>query len=365
MPHNQTSSRVVRQGEIDVSENPPFGSQDPQQPDQGSGYPPPPSNPGQPAPGGYPPPPGYGQQPQTPGGYPPPPGYGQQQAPGGYPPPPGYGQQPQTPGGYPPPPGYGQQQAPGGYPPPPGYGAQPGGYGAPIQPTPGFGGPGGTPQLTVGDAIGYGWHKFKGNAGVWIGILVIAFLINVAVSLVFTDWSSFSSTESGGEIAFQAGPDFTVWGIIGQIVTAIVAYLVSAALIRGALHELDGNRPGIGAFFQFSNVGAIIIASFLVGLMTGIGLVLFFIPGIIIAFLCYWTMQFVLDQQQDAITAIKSSFGAISANVGPLVLLTLALVGINFVGALLCGLGLLVTVPLTIIASTYAYRVVVKGVVAP
>lgn len=308
-----------------MSENPPPGPPDPQQPDQGTGYPPPPPNLDKSAPGGYPPPPGYGQ--------------------------------PQTPGGYPPPPGYGQ---PGGYPPPPG-----GGYGAPIQPTPGFSGPGGTPQLTVGDAIGYGWRKFSGNAGVWIGILVIAFLINVAVGLVFFDWSSVSNAGAGDEFTIQTGSGFSLWGILGQIVSAIVAFLISAALVRGALHELDGNRPGFGAFFQFSNVGAIILASLLVGLMTGIGIVLFVIPGIIVAFLCYWTMQFVIDQQQDAITAIKSSFAAISANVGPLVLLTLALVGINFVGALLCGLGLLVTAPLTIIASTYAYRVVVRGVVAP
>lgn len=336
-----------------MSENPPPGGPDPQDPQNpaqppnpASGYPPPPPNYGQPQQGGYPPPPSYGQ---PPGGYPPPPGqpnYGQ-----------GTGAQP---GGYPPPPGYGQPQPGyGGYPPPP-----PGGYDAPIQSAPGFGGPGGTPQLAVGDAIGYGWNKFKNNAGTWIGILVVAAVISIAVSAIFTDWGSITDTDSAS-FADSAGVGFSLWGIIGRIVTTIVGYLISAALIRGALHELDGNRPGFGAFFQFRNVGAIIIASFLVGLMTGIGLVLLIIPGIIIAFLSYWTLQFVIDQDQDAITAIKSSFSAISQNVGPLLLLALALIGINFVGLLLCGLGLLVTIPLAIIASTYAYRVVVGGRVAP
>ncbi|MGW0174500.1 hypothetical protein ACWDUM_11705 [Rhodococcus sp. NPDC003322] len=319
-----------------MSENPP-GAPDPNHPQQPPNQGTPPPNSGQPGYGQ----PGYGQP--GPGQ----PGYGQQPTygqPGGYPPPPGYGA-PQ-PGGYPPPPGYGTPQ-PGGYPPPP----PSGGYGAPLQPAPGFGGPGGTPQLTIPDALGYAWNKFKANAGVWVGITVIIFLIELVVSFIFGFNDSYDSF----------GDYFTFWRILGTVVSAIVSYLVNAALVRGALHELDGNKPGIGSFFQFTNVGAIILASLLVGIITGIGFVLFIIPGIILAFLTWWTLQFVVDKEQDAVTAIKSSFRAISENVGPLVLLALVLVALNIVGALLCGLGLLITIPLTTIASTYAYRVVVGG----
>jgi len=250
------------------------------------------------------------------------------------------------PGGYPPPPGYGAGE--GGYPPPPGYGAD-------AFSAPGFGGPGGTPQLTVGDALGYSWNKFKANAGIWIGIVLIAAVIEVALSLIFNTGNTSGDFSSA----------FTVWGIFGTIVTTVVGYLIQAAMIRGALHEVDGNKPAIGSFFQFNNVGAIILASVIVGVLSAIGFVLLIIPGLIIVFLTWWTLQFVIDQNQDAITAIKSSFSAISQNVGALLLLALALVGINIVGALLCGLGLLVTIPLTVIASTYAYRVVVRGPIAP
>ncbi|SEK59142.1 hypothetical protein [Rhodococcus maanshanensis] len=347
-----------------MSENPPPGQPGnegtpdnpipPQNPPAG-GYPPPPGYPqpgATPPPGGYPPPPGgYPPPPSgTPGGYPPPPGYPQQGAPqpGGYPPPPGYPQQggaPNMPGGYPPPPGYGAGE--GGYPPPPGYGAD-------AFSAPGFGGPGGTPQLTVGDALGYAWNKFKSNAGIWVGIVLIAAVIQVALSLIFGTGNSTDFSDA-----------FSPWSILGTIVTTVVGYLIQAAMIRGALHEVDGNKPAIGSFFQFNNVGAIILASVIVGVLSAIGFVLLIIPGLIIVFLTWWTLQFVIDQNQDAITAIKSSFSSISQNVGPLLLLALALVGINIVGALLCGLGLLVTIPLTVIASTYAYRVVVRGPIAP
>lgn len=212
------------------------------------------------------------------------------------------------------------------------------------------------PKLGVGDAIGYGWDKFKNNAVVWIAIVLIAFVIQVAINFLF-GLGNTTDTDYDGGISIGFG----IWQFIGTVVSAVIGYLISAAFVRGALHETDGRKPGFGDFFQFTNVGAVILAGILVGLATGIGFVLCILPGLVIAFFTWWTMQFVIDRNQDAVTAIKSSFSAISSNAGPLLLLTLALFGINIVGALLCGLGLLVTVPLTIIASTYAYRVVTGG----
>ncbi|MFJ2668693.1 hypothetical protein ACIO14_30540 [Nocardia fluminea] len=215
------------------------------------------------------------------------------------------------------------------------------------------------PTLGVGDAIGYGWTKFKDNALVWIGMVVVAFLIQAVISFLFGLGNS-GDTDYDGGVSFGFG----LWQILGTIVSTVIGYLISAAFVRGSLHETDGNKPGFGSFFQFTNVGAVIIAGLLVGLATGIGLLLCVLPGLVVAFFTWWTMQFVIDRDQDGVTAIKSSFSAISSNAGPLLLLALALFGINIVGALLCGIGLLVTIPLTIIASTYAYRVVTGGPVA-
>ncbi|AYJ51914.1 hypothetical protein D8W71_16370 [Rhodococcus sp. P1Y] len=207
------------------------------------------------------------------------------------------------------------------------------------------------PTLSVGDALSFGWNKFKNNAGVWIGIVVIAAVIQIVVNLIFS-----GSRDSGTDLSAVFG----IWAIIGAVVSAIVGYLVNAALIRGALHEVDGNKPSIGSFFQFANVAAIVLASVIVGILVFVGLVLLVIPGIALAFLTWWTLQFVIDRNEDALTAIKSSFRAISSNAGQLFVLALALVGINILGAIPCGLGLLVTIPITVIASTYAYRIVTR-----
>lgn len=204
----------------------------------------------------------------------------------------------------------------------------------------------------MGDAITYGWKKFSENALVWVGMILIAAVISAIIQLIFGS----GLTSDGG---------ISVLSVIGGFISTIVGYLIQAALIRGALHEVNGDKPAFGSFFQFSNVAAIIIASLIVGIATTIGFFLLIIPGLVVMFLTWFTLQFVIDQDQQPIDAIKSSFQVISQNAGPLLLLTLALVGINILGAIPCFIGLLITIPMTIIASTYAYRVLTQRHVSP
>ncbi|MGB3370610.1 MAG: hypothetical protein WBA81_08320, partial [Rhodococcus sp. (in: high G+C Gram-positive bacteria)] len=183
-----------------MSENPPTGprygdgpdpdpSGQPQTPPPAGGYPPPGNYP---PPGGTPPP---GNYPPQGGSYPPPPGNYPPQG-GSYPPPPG--NYPPQGGGYPPPPGNYPPQG-GGYPPPPGnYGAA--GYGGA-----GFGA-GLPPTLSVGDAISFGWNKFKDNAGVWVGIVLIAAVIQIVINLIFGGFGGSTSDLS---------ETFSLWRILG------------------------------------------------------------------------------------------------------------------------------------------------------
>jgi len=212
--------------------------------------------------------------------------------------------------------------------------------------------------LSVGDAIRYGWNRFKANPWTWIGAVVIAAVIQGVLNALFGDRSTFRVDTFG-----QSFWSFS-W-IVGSILTVVVGYLINAAFVGGALQEVDGRRPTLGSFLRFTNVGNVILASILVGVMIAIGLILFVIPGLVVAFLSWWTLQFVIDRDESAIDAIRSSFRAISSQAGTLLLLALALIGINILGAIPLGLGLLITVPLSTIASTYAYRVVSGGAVAP
>ena len=61
---------------------------------------------------------------------------------------------------------------------------------------------------------------------------------------------------------------------------------------------------------------------------------------------------------------MKVSWNLVSKNVGSLILLFILVFLINLVGALLCGIGLLFTYPITAVALAYAWRTISGGRVA-
>lgn len=129
------------------------------------------------------------------------------------PPPSGYPPPPPPPGGYPPPP------PPGGYPPPPppsgGYPPPPPVSGYQTAPT----------QLSVGDAINYGWNKFTQNWAVWVGIGLIFWLIQAAISLLNPNFR-FDASTSSDALAF-----WSIWGAFITLISVIVGVLIQAAMV--------------------------------------------------------------------------------------------------------------------------------------
>lgn len=276
---------------------------------------------------------GYGQQPYPgQGGYEPYPGQG-----GGYEPypgqgygqpgyeQPGYGQQ-----------GYGQQ----GYG-QPGYGQQP--YGDPAYGGYGQPGPGGAPatagRVSPTGAVSAGWQMFKNNPVPWL-------LITLASGVVSGFVSAFSTDESGAVM------------FIAQLLSFVVGLLFQAFIVRGALLEVDGHRPSFGDFFKLHNFGWFVVAAILVGIATFVGVFLLIVGAFVVAFFLYWTQYFVVDRNMTATDAIVSSFRAVKSDAGNLLALALLNVLIIIAGTLALLVGLFVAIPVTTLASVYAYRVI-------
>lgn len=328
----------------------------------------PPPPPGNYPPGGYPPPenvpPAGGYPPPAPGGYPPPP------APGGYPPPPAPGAYPPPPAGnYPPPQGNYPPPPAGGYPPPPppqgGYAPPPPGYpGAPA-----FGGPG--QGYSVGEAFSWAWNKFSKNAAaILVPTLVFGVVYAVLqgiiqfISSLFTTTDSYTSYDGGYAASVSMGAGGIVVSIIGSIVMLVVAAVVQSAYVGGMLDIANGQQVEIGSFFKPRNVGNVIIASIVSGIIVAIGIVLCIVPGIIATIMLMFTTVIVLDRNVSGIDAITTSFNIAKANFGPVALTWLTTIGIFIVGTLACLVGLIVAYPVVSLITVYAYRKLSGGPVA-
>lgn len=321
---------------------PPGNYPPPPPPGGGGGYPPPPGG------GGYPPPPPGG------GGYPPPP------PPGGYPPPP-------PPGGYPPPPPGGVP----GYPPPPQAGYPPPGAGYPPPGGPGFGGP---QRYSVGEAFSWAWNKFSNNAVPFLVATLVWGLVIGALQVIFNtlggalndgDTTSYATDDGGFAFSYSLNsPGAVLVSLIGWVVLLIVGAAIQSAYVGGVLDIANGQPVSIGSFFRPRNVGNVVIAGLIVGILTSIGLFLCVIPGLIVAIFTMFTIVALLDRNLASVEAIKTSVNIVKENFGQSLLTWLVMLVIAAVGALLCGVGLLVAIPLVILIEVYAYRKLSGGQVA-
>lgn len=268
-----------------------------------------------------------------------------------YPPPgqPGWGSTPPPP---PPPPG--------GYGSPPAYGAPPpGGYGPPGAP------PTGPAGYSVGDAFNYAWRKFQANVLplvlITLAILVAAAIIQVIGNVVSGAVISHPTLNmETGEIEGGGGGGLFGLGLFLSLLFGVLSFAVNlaiqAGIIKASLALTRGQRVDLGTAFNGINWGQVLLTVIIIAAATLVGLVLCILPGIAVAFFTSYALYFVIDRNQDAVTAIKSSFAMVKDNIGPLILFFLASIAAYIVGACLCGVGLLAAIPIVVLAQAYTFR---------
>lgn len=269
----------------------------------------------------------------------------------------------------PPPPG-------GGFGGPPPAGPPGGGYGGPPPAGPppggGYGGPpaGGPPaQWDVGAAVNYGWTKFQANMGqmilaalaIFAGAVLIYGIAFVAIILPAGDSDYECKFDADG--AYSCSGDTGGLGLLGFIVLALLyvvffvyAQVIGAGLIREALAVTEGRQFTTAGVFKFQNIGNVIVTSLLVGLGTFVGTILCVIPGIVFGFMSMFSLFFVVDKNLAPVDAIKASFELVKNNVGSTIIWYLVAYVIALVGAILCGVGLLVAIPVILVGTAFTYK---------
>jgi uncharacterized membrane protein len=253
-------------------------------------------------------------------------------------------------------------------PPPPAVPPPPPGAAPPPMPT------GGNDPVqgpwSVGNAFGYGWSKFTQNLGGILVALLILFVVGSVVSGIW--WAITGAIQNAvydpaiiidpvtGEISGGVtGPGFLVTlllGALGALVYYTVFGFIQASIARGALALTEGRPFNSSTILSAERLGPIFLAALLVGVFTSLGYLVCGVGALVVQFFLAYTFLFLIDQGLAPFDAIKASFSFVKDNLGQLLLFYLASVGAYIVGALLCGIGLIVAVPVVIIATTYTYK---------
>jgi uncharacterized membrane protein len=222
-------------------------------------------------------------------------------------------------------------------------------------------------DFSVGDAFGWGWNKFTQN----VGPILLAVLVYLVILLVIEAiaWfvlrgalisdPSVSLNQATGQVTVNGGSGFFASMLVNgglNFFFVVVFAFMEAGVIRGALMLANGQRLEVGHMFNFNNFGTILVAAILVGIGSFIGFFLCFVGAIVVWLFTAFYLFFIIDKQQGAWESIMSSVNLVASHFGKVVLLLLACIAAYIVGAILCGIGLLVTAPVALLALTYGYR---------
>lgn len=245
-------------------------------------------------------------------------------------------------------------------------------YGAPPPaqpPVPPYGGaPYGAPPADpnaweLGAALSYGWKKFQENAAQIIIaalVLFVAIAVVVGIGIGITALLTSDVTcgyDSSGRYSCDGGPNFFITLITTAITVGLIVFaslVVGAGIIRGSLGITEG-RPFVATDLLKID-GPVIVASLLVAGLTFVGFVLCYLPGIVVAFATSYTLYFVIDKGLAPVEAVKASVNLVKDNLGNTLVWYIVGGIVSGAGAIACGVGVLVTYPLVIIGTAYTYK---------
>jgi uncharacterized membrane protein len=228
-------------------------------------------------------------------------------------------------------------------------------------------GPPPTPQtpggFDLGAAFSWAWKKFQENAATLIiGTLVLIVASAIVYIVLFLIANALFITDASLDaksLTVDEGSGFVTRLFVSALTSAIasiVIYLFQANLIRTSLAITSGAKPEIGELFKFVKVDKTLTAAVILAAGTFIGTLLCYLPGILFSIGAAYTLYFLIDKGTEPLESVKQSFSFVIGNIGTLILLILASAATLIVGAILCGVGLLVAIPVVILLNAYAFR---------
>ncbi|MFN0106691.1 MAG: hypothetical protein ACKV2U_31925 [Bryobacteraceae bacterium] len=142
----------------------------------------------------------------------------------------------------------------------------------------------------------------------------------------------------------------------GSTVPILLQGPVALGLQWAALRQVSGRRADVNDLaFGFNQFPHAVLVCLVTSLIIGFSTVLLIIPGLIAATLLQFPYLLVIDRKLDFWAAIKESFDVSQRHFGTLFGFFLLQLCLIIAGALLCGVGLLVAVPVIYAATASAY----------
>ena len=155
-------------------------------------------------------------------------------------------------------------------------------------------------------------------------------------------------------------------GIVGGVTAGLLTGPMLVGYMRMIKHEDEGTKAEIADVFKgFDDFVPALLAVLVSSIIVGIGFMLCFIPGLLIMALVPTAAYLVAVGEKDGINAIKRAFDAIKANLLSSVFCALVLGIVGSIGGLLCGIGMILTLPIAFIGMYHMAKQLTDGGATP
>jgi uncharacterized membrane protein len=197
-------------------------------------------------------------------------------------------------------------------------------------------------SFSLVDAIAYGWRAFKRN----LGPALLVGAGSLATTLIANELAEGAERRGGFALVL-------VLGLAAQVVQIFWSYV----WIRLGLVVHDAHEPRPSAVLcDLKTFVTFCAAALLYTVIVTLGLVLFVIPGLYLAVRYAFVSFLTADRRADVLGAFGESATLSRGVRWKLFFLMVVLFALNLIGAMFFGLGLFITVPVSVFALTMVYR---------
>ena len=196
--------------------------------------------------------------------------------------------------------------------------------------------------FSVKESIRFGWETFKKRPWILIGGFVLAMVISGVSSALLDPGQNAPFTFA----TFLMGVASFVVGIFVEMGLVTFALKAHDSIEGVKIADLWNPKP-----FWYYLVGQIVV-----GVVVIFGFILLIVPGVILALGLIFSSYLIIDKGRGPIEAMKESWRIAKGHKWQLFVFSSAMVGLNILGLLALIVGLLVTIPVTMLAMVHVYR---------
>jgi uncharacterized membrane protein len=200
-------------------------------------------------------------------------------------------------------------------------------------------------KIVIKDIFRKSWNTFKEQWGLLIGVLVIVFGLEFAF---------------GALDAMLQSQESMIASILIIIISVFVGVIIQIGVTEMLLKLSKGQSAKLlDMIGDYTLAVTFFVGGIVYGLIVLVGLLLFIVPGVVWAIKYSQWRFLVIEKRMGVFESLRESGKITQGSKMDLFVFGLALFGIFILSVIPLGLGLVISVPFSMLASVYVYRVLV------